>query len=180
MANFQISVPAGLAESAEWSELADDERRALLVRLEEAFELADSLESGQRLIEYPEFARLFEDIEFDIASLQELPSTGFSRWIIHYCWTFEPSQEELLSAIPPSLRGLIDRREPGHDAGREEVITWLKQSGQDIKDSILAFSSANNYAASVALHILIDILLARLLLGCYKLRLSYLLSWGVT
>lgn len=168
-------VPSSLAESEEWRSLDEDQRSSLLRRIESIRMLGRNLSSGTRLAESSDFVDFSYELELDVAILQELDSArrgGLSRWLIHHSWSFETSPSEMRESLPCELFNFIDDREPAVDFSIDEYDRWFKYIGNQLVLSVNAYFNSKLYASMIAIHVLIDILLARLLIGCYKLRLN--------
>ncbi|WP_199099974.1 hypothetical protein [Dyella sp. ASV21] len=171
----RIELPAAFMDSEEFQALPEDQRLSFLRRLDNAKSLGLSLESGSRLANASDFADFTEDLELDASLLQELDSAaqgGLSRWLLHFSWSFETSPGEMLHALPAFCLGLLDTQEPRHDATLDSYRSWFHQVGVDLVRVTHAIESSNTYEATLALHIVVDVLLGRLLVACHKLRLN--------
>lgn len=78
----------------------------------------------------------------------------------------------MLQSLPSHLVELIDEREPSHGCSISEFCDWFTASGEQLVVVVDEFSAAKSYAAAIATHVVLDILLARILLTCYKVRLN--------
>ena len=173
--NKVVEIPSSFSASDEWHSLGDEQRLSLLRRLDNAKALGESLYTGKRLAESSDFADFLEDLELDVALLQELDSArqgGLSRWQIHNSWSFETSPSEMHQSLPPALESLADAYEPQRGDPINAYIDWLKASGRNLVLVVNEFSAAKSYPAALAIHVLLDVLLTRILLACYKLRLN--------
>jgi len=170
-----VALPLAFAKSSDYEELDEEQRLSLLRRLDSTRALGESLASGKRLSEALDTIDFFENLELDVAILQELDSAhrgGLSRWLLHYSWTFETSPPEMRQSLPAHLSPLLDAAEPESTASLEKYLDWFTEVGRELVLLVEEFSAAATFASALAIHVLIDLLLARLLLSCYKLRLN--------
>ncbi|MBB3229182.1 hypothetical protein FHW69_003841 [Luteibacter sp. Sphag1AF] len=68
---MSIKLPAVITGCDEYETLAEEERAALVRRLEDALDLGVSLASGERKNGYPDFFQFVEALEQDASHLQE-------------------------------------------------------------------------------------------------------------
>lgn len=170
-----IELPRPLVESEECRSLGDDDKASLLRRLDKARMLGRDLMSGKRLAESADIAEFADDLELDVAILQELDSAwrgGLSRWLIHHSWSFKTSPPEMCNSLSAVMLSALDEREPRHDASMDEYCSWIGAIGRQLVQCTDELSNAKTYSSAIATHVVADILLARLLVGCYKLRLN--------
>lgn len=170
-----VRVPLPLSESDDWLSSSEQEQLSLIRRLYNFKVIGQSLSSGSRFEESSDLIDFLEDLELDIAAQQELETAhrgGLSRWLIHNSWSFDTSPAEMIRSLPVDIRELIDMREPPYDATVDVCLEWFKHIGDKIVYVIDEFGNAKSFALVIAMHIVVDILAARTLLVCYKLRLN--------
>lgn len=173
----KVELPAVFVESEEFRTLPEDQRRSLLRRLDNAKALGLSLESGSRLASASDFTDFTEDLELDVALLQELDSAdrgGLSRWQLHYSWSFETSPERMRLALPGFCVDLLDAHEPSHDALVDSYNAWFVEIGGNLVKIIDCIETSTTFDEVLAAHIVLDVVLCRLLVACYKIRLNRL------
>ncbi|WP_250624057.1 hypothetical protein [Pinirhizobacter soli] len=174
----KVELPAVFVESEEFRALPEDQRQSLLRRLDNTKSLGLSLESGSRLASASDFTDFTEDLELDVALLQELDSAdrgGLSRWQLHFTWSFETSPERMRQALPAFCVELLDAHEPSQDAQVDSYNAWFIEIGGNLVKIIDCIETSTTFDAVLAAHIVLDIVLGRLLVACYKIRLNRLM-----
>lgn len=173
--NINLSeVPAVIRDSLEFESLSDAEADAFKVRLNRAVDLATTLASGVRLSNADGFLDFVEDLQLDLASAQEIPGESgviLSRWILHYSWSFESSPRLMHDSLPFGLLKSLDFQEPSIEAPVEQYLSWFKEAGLNLLSALASFSGARTFHDALGSYIVADVILARLLLACFKLRL---------
>lgn len=173
--SIAIELPLAIASSGEFRSLNESQQLSMLRRLDNARSLGMSLATKTRLQASDDFLDFVEDLELDAALLQELdsaPRGGLTRWQIHYSWTFETSPQEMAKSLSVETMALADFQEPGLTAALDEYCIWFMEFGRRLVDVVDQFSAADSFATAMAQHVVLDVLLARLLIACYKLRLN--------
>jgi hypothetical protein len=175
MENVLDILPLAMTQSTEFLALPDEDRVALAKRILAARVMANDLRKEARYDASGDIYRFAEEIELDLAILQEFDGAargGFSRWLLHYSWTFGTSPNEMMKAIPVAVVNAIDQNEPHSQARLEVYRSWFRFAGENLFAATSAFSSSSTFASALASHIAIDVLLSRILTVCYKLRLN--------
>lgn len=171
------SLPRVITECDEYAALSEEDRASFIRRLRSSRALGSSLSTGHRKVSYPDFFQFVEDLELDLSHLQEFDSPSrinLSRWATHYSWTFYASPAEMRNSISESLLRLINADEPTTDSALIDTEQWMAELGQGLVSAVDAIVDANTYTYAMAHQIALDILLSRLLVTCYRLRLNRL------
>ena len=177
--NISVELPLAIESSEEFRSLDESQRLSLLRRLDNARALGVSLASGKRFQESDDFLDFVEDLELDVSLVQELdgaPQGGLTRWQIHYSWTFETSPSKMFGSLDAETVKAIDFHEPSLDAEIEDYKIWFKEVGEWTVGLIDKFSGADGFDSAMALLVALDVMLGRLLIACYKLRINEKIS----
>jgi hypothetical protein len=172
---MSVKLPGVFVESEEFKAITESQRLSLLQRIDNSKQLADSLASGERFNEAKDFVDFAEDLELDASVIQEIAGAdhgGLSRWLIHYSWSFNTSPQKMRQCIPYYYIHLLDVQEPSCDSSLEVYRKWFQNIGKNMSEVIDAMSNATTFDASLAFQVILDVLLGRLLISCYKLRLN--------
>jgi len=169
-------IPTALAESDEFRELTPEERKLFEARFEYVSSIVDHVAawlsgSGEG------FKEFMDTLEVDLAVSQNLPNPSNAdqrqtSYLIHSSWTFDTTVAGMQRAITPRLAKVIDSPTPPLNCSMAEFRTWLKESSEALKLSLESFSKARSLSEAMAAYISMDILLALLLVVCYKARLN--------
>ncbi|MDR6937710.1 hypothetical protein [Luteibacter sp. 3190] len=170
-----MKLPDVITSSDEYATLDVSARASLVRRIEEAVDLGAELASGSRSSSYPDFFQFADDLELDLSHLQEFSPAGrldLTRWAVHYSWVFHTSPLEMRNQLDERLLRLIDVPEPSSDAPIATFDRWIADLGSGLVSTVQGVEAATQYSAALAHLICLDILLARLLMACFRLRLN--------
>ena len=171
----QIVIPRVFGESEEFQSLEAAQRDALVARLGRVASIAESLILEQSFSSHDALLDFVQDLELDVAIAEELEDAnrgGLSRWLMHHSWSFDTSPAKMRSSLSKEVLAILDATEPTSDLGIDVFSQWFRNVGSELLVVLREFAAAMTYDAALALHIVVDILLIRILSSCYKLRLS--------
>ena len=174
-----VVIPDAIARSDEYLALPDDQKKYFLQRLDGIQEIGYELANETKFKSSTDFCDFASELELDVLLRQELSLVdrgSLSRWLIHHSWTFNASPLQMVDHVSSELLALSDLVEPSLGAPIETQVAWLKNAGMVINRLVEEFSSAATFPRAIAIHILLDICMAKLLVACFKLRLNPNLS----
>jgi hypothetical protein len=173
--NIEVKIPAALEQSEEYQALSEEQKRYFLQRLDGIQEIGCDLANEASLNSATDFYDFASDLELDVVLRQELSLAehgSLSRWLIHHSWTFLTSPREMADQLPGDLLALSDLTEPKLGTPTEAQAAWLRACGIAITRLVEEFSSSATFSRALAVLILLDIVMAKLLVACFKLRLN--------
>jgi hypothetical protein len=168
-------MPPVVACSDEFLSLTDLQQQSFARRCSGAMLLGRSLADESRLLLLGDFSEFAMDLELDVALMQEFDAAfgpELSRWQIHHSWSLETSPERMANLLSQEIIALVDMREPERVATTDEYRIWFREFGRKLVELLEQFRASESFAAAVAMHVVLDTMLARLLVACYKLRIS--------
>lgn len=111
-------------------------------------------------------------LEVDVAVNQN-SNTGDdyeSIWVIHSSWGDGVEEKASRDKLPTDVLTSLDADLPKLSASDTEVNVWLETQRDALRRALEALSAANNFAETLSSILAVDILMAKLLAGIYKLR----------
>lgn len=172
-------IPLALTNEEEYKDLTDEEKRALELRLMGLRDIGLELRDGNRCAVSHEIVNYLEDIELDLSvrlDLYTMNNGGESIWQIHNSWTLLTTPAEMRNALPKSFLRIVDSPAIDSTVEIESILKWFEAAGGDLVVLIDHLQNAKSIPEALASHIAIDAVVVKMLLSCYKLRLSPKLS----
>lgn len=169
--------PQALMESDAVQTLSPIQVGNFSARLEHVAEIVSEIESWHANgAERAGLAEFLDELELDVAACQDLnlsqPDQRVSAWVVHSSWTADVVGGALLDSLASDLRDEIEAPLPHVESQQSSINAWLSRQADVIREVLQGLSAAGSYSMAIALLIALDVLLAKMLTGLYKLRLS--------
>lgn len=160
---------------AEW--LEPHEKSAILSRVACADRILEELQPRFLSLAIPDFAELVGEAELDLLQVQDYFSFGggnMSRWVLHDSIDFERIQNVMRSSGDIEILKAINRGEVSLEESFDDVRLWFLRAIEDARMSIRLFQDADGIELAIVALWVLDVVLGRMLVACFKLRLSRL------
>ena len=116
----------------------------------------------------------FDELELDVLTVLSLPDTdkGISTWLIHSTWTKDVPGQSLGYQLSSEIMLAINSPPPQIEADHQDYKEWLQGQGKALKLCLNMFYSGVNFKSAIAHLIAADAILANILTGLTRFRLS--------
>ena len=169
-------LPSCIFENAEIQKLTDRQISSLLSRFDRIDDIVEQIRDWTRRNDARSTKEFLDSVEVDLVISQNLPEENpeeaISSYIVHSSWTFSIEASELGDALPDATIRAIDMAVPSINSDEAVFRNWIVALAEALDSECEQFFSSKLFREVVAHFIAIDILLANLLLGVYKVRLN--------
>ena len=172
--NMPVQLPEALLRSDDYLELSEKQAFNLQARFNYIDEMVNDItqwinsESNSEMLD-----DFLDTLELDVNVNLSIDSgnDNESIWLIHSSWgdgiEEMPSQDKLPTDVLTSL----DADLPRLSADDAEIKAWLKNQSNTLRRVLNALSAASDFSEVLSSILAVDILMAKLLAGIYKLRI---------
>ena len=172
--NMPVKLPGALLRSDDYLELSEKQAFNLQARFNYIDEIVNDItqwinsESNSEMLD-----DFLDTLELDVNVNLSIDSgnDNESIWLIHSSWgdgiEERPSQDKLPTDVLTSL----DADLPRLSADDAEINAWLKNQSNTLRRALKALSAASDFSEVLSSILAVDILMAKLLAGIYKLRI---------
>jgi len=171
--DMPIQLPDALLRSDDYLELNEKQAFNLQARFDYIDEIVDDITQWLNGVSDSETLDDFLNmLEVDVAVNQNL-NTGDnyeSSWVIHSSWGDGVEEKASWDKLPTDVLTSLDDDLPKLSAGDTEVNAWLENQRNALRRALETLSDANDFAETLSSILAVDILMAKLLAGIYKLR----------
>jgi hypothetical protein len=168
-------LPTALRESEDFRELNEKQARRYLERVRYIEEIVLKIQewlSGREL----DFRAFLDRIELDVAINQaappDNPDSSVSAWLFHSSWTFGTTPSQLRAQLSPSVLLKADLPPPTSDCSMTEFHTWMQSQSTGMAEALDGFFGAASFSVAIAYQIAMDVFLASIVVGVYRVRLN--------
>lgn len=168
-------LPEAITASKEFSELTTRQRKGFEANLVYIGRIVNDIDEWLAH-DRPELTpkHFFDELELDVLTVQSLPDTdkGISTWLIHSTWTQDVTGQSLGHQLSSEIMMRINSPPPPIEADHQAYKEWVQGQGKALKHCLNIFYSGANFNSALAHLIASDAILANLLTGLTRFRLS--------
>lgn len=168
-------LPEAITASKDFSELTARQRKGFEANLAYIDRIVNDIDEWLAQ-DRPELTpkHFFDELELDVLTVQSLPDTdkGISTWLIHSTWTQEVTGQALGHQLSSEIMMTINLPPPQIEADHRDYKQWLQGQGKALKLCLNIFYSGLNFNSALAHLIASDAILANILTGLTRFRLS--------
>ena len=171
--DMPMPLPDALLRSDDYLELNEKQASNLQSRFDYIYEVVDDITQWLNSESDSETLNDFLNLlEVDVAVNQNLNigNDYESNWVIHSSWGDGVSEKASRDKLPADVLASLDVDLPKLSADDTEINAWLENQTNALRRALETLSAANDFAETLSSILAVDILMAKLLAGIYKLR----------
>lgn len=171
--NMPIQLPDVLLRSDDYFELNEKQAFNLQARFDYIDEIVDDItqwlnseSDSETLDDFLDILELDVNVNLSINSGND----DESIWLVHSSWGDGVEEMPSQDKLPTDVLMSLDDDLPKLSAGDTAVNAWLENQRNALRRALETLSDANDFAEVLSSILAVDILMAKLLAGIYKLR----------